>query len=239
MNLSDEIEAHGQLKGIAQFFEDRKMTPELLVDLADAPAACPWYAVRELPSETAIEQVFAPIEGKMPGTVRLLKEYCHALFAAFADGKWYLLYLVYMWGSDYYLWVGGAPAEGPVLSPDIQQAGWTLPPALRSFYRVHHGFGESDTVYAPKFDDRLWTESCVKPAHRLALLEQSPRGEGGDTYQPGEALFFLHDGGGDHYGFLKQTGAVAYYTRDENLMEHASSGDFFQTMDEYFSDLFY
>ena len=188
MNLSQEIEAHGQLKGISQFFEDRKMALEVLFHLA---------------------------------------------------GNWYLFYLVYMWGSDYYLWIGGAPAENPAPKIEIEESGWVLPPDLLNFYQVHHGFGESDTFYAPNFDDRLWSESCIKPAHRLELLDKPAAGGNGEVHQPGETLLFLHDGGGDHYGFMKQTGKVVYYNQAENLLARSPAGDFYQTVDEYFSVMFY
>jgi hypothetical protein len=38
---------------------------------------------------------------------------------------------------------------------------------------------------------------------------------------------------------MKQTGKVVYYNQSENLLEYSQAGDFYQTVDEYFSEMFY
>jgi hypothetical protein len=238
MFVTDQVKAHGYENGIREFFIERKLNYQQLMLLSKASEDCPWYPHRSLPPDKVIRAVFAPLQDQMAEMINLLAENCMEVLCLQADGIWYLLYVIQMWESDYYLWIGREPAENPPLSPEAAQAGWGLPEALQAFYQVHHGFGESDLTYANQVDQRLWHAGSIRPAHRLEPLTWQTEGDSDTPYQPGEILFFFHDGGEDYYGILKNSGLTAYYNSNENYIEDSLAGDFTALLNEYFSEMF-
>lgn len=239
MFITDQVKAYGLENGVIEFLQDRKIKYDTLVALSDAPEDCPWHAYGDLSADEVVEAVFAPLADRMPETIAQLAGHCVAVLCMRVEGVWYLLYVIKMWGSDYYLWIGRQPAEDPPLNPDAQGKGWQLPDALQEFYRVHHGFGESDLIYNEVFDQRLWRANCIRPAHRLELLSWQVEGEGDTSYQPGDLLFFFYDGGEDYFGMLRSGTQAVYYDRTEGFVEDSLAGDLFELMDEYFSDMFF
>lgn len=238
MFITDHVAQYGVEKGAAEFLKERRVTPEFFATISNAPEDCPWYPHKGLSPDEVVQAVFEPIADQMPQTVSLLSQNCMDVLCMKMDGIWYLLYVVKMWGTDYYLWIGGQPEESPALSREAVEAGWSLPESLQEFYQVHHGFGESDLIYAKQFDDRLWNTTSIKPAHRLELLTRKAEGEEGTSYLPGDVLLFFHDGGGDYYGILKNSHKTAYFNHEENYIEDSLAGDFFRHMDEFFSEMF-
>lgn len=241
MYITNYIEEYGVLEGLAKFFTRKRMSYEVLTLLADAPEDCPWFALRELKPEWVVEEVFAPLADRFPGTVEQLREYCQAVACLRAEGVWYLLYLMHFY-EEYICWIGREPAESPALPDAVRAAGWELPEPLAEFYRVHHGFGESDIVSGAGFDAHLWNALCIRPAHRLELLDRETEGEEEVEYGPGKILFFFHDGGGDYEGFLPRIEGeewlVAYYNHEEDYVEDSLAGDFCAAMDEWFEEQF-
>ncbi|HKJ26974.1 MAG TPA: hypothetical protein VJ965_05025 [Anaerolineales bacterium] len=238
MFITDQVEAYGLEKGVAEFFKERKIKYETLSALSNAPEDCPWTMHRELSPDDVVRAVFEPLEDHLPEMLTLLSEHCLAVLCLKVDGVWYLLYVVKMWGSDYYLWIGGQPADSPSLKQDAAAAGWNMPASLLEFYQVHHGFGESDLNYNLVFDKRLWNANCIRPSHRLELLSRQTEGEDGAKYQPGDMLFFLHDGGEDYFGMLRSGTEAAYYNQSERIVEDSLADEMFTLIDEYFSEMF-
>jgi len=238
MFITDQVNAHGFENGVREFFKERKISYQQLLLLSKAGEDCPWHAHRSLPPDEVVRAVFAPLQDQMSEMIDLLSENCLEVLCLQTNDIWYLLYVIQMWGSDHYLWIGREPAENPPLSPEAIRAGWHLPDALQEFYQVHHGFGESDLVYANEFDKRLWNAACIRPAHRLEPLSWQTEGESDNAYNPGDILFFFHDGGGDYFGILRTNGLTAYYNSNEKYMEDSLAGDLPAMMNDYFSEMF-
>ena len=242
MYITSYVKEHGIQEGLAKFFAQKRMPYEVLTLLPDAPADCPWHALRDMTLAEAIAGVFAPLADQFSGTVAQLQEHSRALACVRAAGVWYLLYVVRPYADDI-LWIGREPADSPPLPEAAQTAGWTLPEPLANFYRIHNGFGVSDVSGGAGFDARLWNAVCIRPAHRLELLAWETEGEDGVAYEPSDMLFFFHDGGGDYEGFLPKEASddpweVAYYNHEEDYVEDSLAGDFFETMDEWFEEQF-
>ena len=238
MFITDHVKAHGVDKGVIEFLKERKIKYEILAPLSDAPESCPWYAYKDKASNDAVAAIFAPLADQLPETVTLLTENCMSILCLYENEIWYLLYVVKMWGSDYYLWIGRQPADSPHLNPEAIDAGWQVPEALREFYLVHDGFGESDLVYGEILDLRFWHANCIRPAARLEPSAWKIEGEEGATYQPGDLLFFFHDGAEDYFGMLRSGEKAAYYNQDEGYIEDSLADSLFTLIDEYFSEMF-
>jgi len=243
MYITKYVEQYGVKEGIAQKLKEKRLEFEYLDELSQSSPDCPWHFYHDMPVAEVVGNIFAPIAEKFSGTLQQLKENCKYLLCLRGDGAWYLLYVVWMYESDYVLWIGREPSKRVEVSETVRQAGWELPAPLEEFYRVHNGFGETDIVGGGEcFDDHLWNAGSIRPGHRLELLEWKTRGEEQENYQPGEVLFCYHDGGGNYEGFLqpREEGEwlTVYYNHEEDYVEDSLAGDFFATMDEVFEETF-
>ena len=238
MFITDQVNSFGLEKGVREFLKERKIKHEQLYAFSDVPENCPWYEHKDKAPSQAVKDIFEPVEDMLPETVSLLAKHCKAILCMYENETWYLLYVVKMWGSDYYLWVGRQPADSPHLNPEALDAGWQIPEALREFYMVHEGFGESDLVYGEITDQRMWHANCIRPASRLEPSAWEIEGEDGANYHPGQLLFFFHDGSEDYFGFLPDKENAAYYNQAEGYIEDSLAGDMFGLIDEYFSEMF-
>lgn len=238
MFITDQVVSYGLEKGVSEFLKERKIKYEQLYSLSDLPESCPWYAHKDKTPGQAVKAIFEPLAEDLPETTALLTKHCETILCMYENEIWYLLYVVKMWDSDYYLWVGRQPADRPHLNPEALDAGWQIPTELREIYMVHNGFGESDLVFGEITDQRLWHANCIRPSSRLEPSAKEIEGEDDNIFQPGEILFFFHDGGEDYFGLLPLGEKAATYNQDEGYIEDSLAGSLFDLVDEYFSEMF-
>ena len=206
-----------------------------LFEYGNFPAECPWNEFLEQNQKEFVHKIFQPLESSIPNTVRNLIESCKDVFALLADNEWFLIYVI---NEDVFL-CGGEPNVSPVLSNDVINDGWKLPVELKTFYKIHNGFGY--LWYLGMF----WISDCIVPDYKLetlnalftSLLEHEP-----DIildFDPKSILQFFYNGAGDAQCFYKtEDKEVTTFFWDHETRELYHPDDFWSFVDENLSELF-
>lgn len=172
-----------------------------IMHYSEMPESSPWYNLRDLPLDEAIEQIWEPFR---IGLVDTLIEYVPDLFAIFEDGKWFLVYPYKVKdyaNNEYYEFLGGREPEPNVKLPKaLAKAGWKMPEDLLEFYGVHGTFGDVKAVLRNDDTHAIAAASTLEAS--LAFLEEK-REEWEVGYSFFDLLPFFEDGAGNSQNFYK------------------------------------
>lgn len=168
------------------------------MDLAAAPADCPWHTPDD------VIAAWAGVEPSAKTFVKALRS-CTKHDVARTKGRWYLRYRL-----PKVTFVGGPPTPSPILPKHVVKAQRTLPADLLAIYAVHDGFGIEGRADAQPPAWEVVDSLC--PIANLELLSavcgRSPTGQ--PIEDPTALLGFLVEDAGDRLGIYKQFAGDPY-----------------------------
>ena len=201
-NLENEIITKYGFDGIKLVFESRNSIN--FHKLGELPNDCPWSSLNDKTISEFITENFKPISNKIPNLISSLKERCKFIFAEKKENTWYLHYLldIKLYDErDYFkIYTGGTPLLNAEPNKNLKSFNWNVPNDLKTFYKIHNGFGEIyDAYFVMANEDIKVMAEMMNPICK----EQNMQPEG---YSFNDLLEFFPDGAGNAQCFYKNSG---------------------------------
>lgn len=231
-NLENEIINKYGFDGVKLIFESRNSSN--FHNLGEFPKDCPWKKLNDKTIEEFITQNFKPIAEKIPNLVSSLKQRCKFIFAEKKESTWYLHYLLDMKlydDRDYFkIYTGGAPLLNAEPNENLTAYNWDVPSDLKTFYKIHNGFGEIYDVYY-----LMDNESIAVMAEMMDPIckEQNVQPEG---YSFDDLLEFFPDGAGNAQCFYKNNSNLTV-DWDHEIWEISGEIGFFDFINKQLSEI--
>lgn len=231
-NLENEIINKYGFDGIKLVFESRNSSN--FHNLGELPNDCPWTNLNDKTIEGFITQNFKPISKKIPTLISTLKERCKFIFAEKKENTWYLHYLLDMKlydDRDYFkIYTGGTPLLNAEPNKNLKTFNWSVPNDLKTFYKVHNGFGEIyDAYFVMANEDIKVMAEMMNPICK----EQNVQPEG---YSFNDLLEFYPDGAGNAQCFYKNNGNSTV-DWDHEVWEISGEIGFFEFINERMAEI--
>ncbi len=231
-NLENKIINKYGFNGIKLIFESKNGAN--FYQLGELPNDCPWVILNHKTIAEFISDNFQSISNKIPNLITSLKERCKFIFAEKRENTWHLHYLLYQKlydDRDYFtIYTGGSPLLNAEPNENLKRFNWTVPNDLKTFYKIHNGFGEiltiSDNLLLGNKDIKVMAE-VMNPICKKQNITP-------DDYSFDDLLEFFSDGCGNAQCFYKNNGnsTVDWYHEDWEISEEI---DFFEFIDKRMS----
>lgn len=231
-NLENEIINKYGFDGIKLVFESRNSSN--FHRLGELPKDCPWASLNNKTISKFISENFKPISNKIPDLISSLKERCKFIYAEKKENTWYLHYLLDMKlydERDYFkIYTGGTPLFNAEPNNNLKSFNWNVPNDLKTFYKIHNGFGEIyDAYFVMANEDIKVMAEMMNPICK----EQNVKPEG---YSFNDLLEFYPDGGGNAQCFYKNNGNSTV-DWDHEVWEISGEIGFFEFINERMSEI--
>lgn len=231
-NLENEIISKYGFDGIKLVFESRNSLK--FYKLGELPKDCPWKSLNDKTILEFITENFKPISKKIPNLISSLKERCKFIFAEKKENTWYLHYLLNMKlydDRDYFkIYTGGAPLLNAEPNKNLKTYNWSVPNDLKTFYKIHNGFGEIYDVYFVMANEDI---KVMAEMMNPICKEQNVQPEG---YSFNDLLEFYPDGAGNAQCFYKNNGNSTV-DWDHEVWEISGEIGFFEFINERMSEI--